>query len=241
MHQGFPKVACVAGALMFLSPAYAQQPAPVAPDEPIQLAQRQGGEGGRGGGGGGGGGARGGGGGGGPSLSGGGRGGGGPSAAPSGDRGGSAVGPRGGGGPKLDGGSNRGGGDRAGRSGRGGGDGPRAARGGRGDGDGNRARRGDRGDGVRTLRPGRAPVARDGGDRPRRVEKRPGRPSVGDGRRKWDRKHIERRGRRYSWGPGLSFWFYDGYYYGDCDWLRRRAVTTGSRYWWTRYRQCRAW
>ena len=46
------------------------------------------------------------------------------------------------------------------------------------------------------------------------------------------------RGTRYLWG-GLPFYFYDGYYHGDCGWLRRRAEATGSRYWWVRYRQCR--
>ncbi len=45
-------------------------------------------------------------------------------------------------------------------------------------------------------------------------------------------------GTRYLWG-GLPFYFYDGYYHGDCGWLRRRAQATGSRYWWVRYRQCR--
>ena len=47
------------------------------------------------------------------------------------------------------------------------------------------------------------------------------------------------RGVRYSWGPGAEFFFYDGYYHGDCSWLRRKANATGSRYWWQRYRQCR--
>jgi hypothetical protein len=28
------------------------------------------------------------------------------------------------------------------------------------------------------------------------------------------------------------------YYYGDCDWLRRRALVTGSLYWWDRYNAC---
>jgi len=73
-------------------------------------------------------------------------------------------------------------------------------------------------------------------------------------RRRIDRDHIERRhidrrrhdgghrwhrGTRYLWG-GLPFYFYDGHYYGDCGWLKRRAEATGSRYWWVRYRQCRA-
>lgn len=46
------------------------------------------------------------------------------------------------------------------------------------------------------------------------------------------------RGVRLNWG-GPVFWFYDGYYYGDCAWLRRKAIATGSRYWWRRYRLCR--
>lgn len=28
---------------------------------------------------------------------------------------------------------------------------------------------------------------------------------------------------------------------GGCEWLRRRAVITGSPYWWRRYRRCRGW
>lgn len=51
-----------------------------------------------------------------------------------------------------------------------------------------------------------------------------------------DRRHG-RRGRHYGWGPG--FYFYDGYYHGNCRWLRNRAEETGSRTWWRRYRQCR--
>lgn len=26
-----------------------------------------------------------------------------------------------------------------------------------------------------------------------------------------------------------------------CDWLKRKALQTGNRYWWTRYRDCRGW
>lgn len=55
------------------------------------------------------------------------------------------------------------------------------------------------------------------------------------------RSYIHRHGRRHSWAPGFTFWFYDGYYYGDCSWLRRKARETGSAYWWRRYRQCRDW
>ncbi len=44
----------------------------------------------------------------------------------------------------------------------------------------------------------------------------------------------------YGWG-GVDFDFFAGPNYGyvsDCDWLRRRAVATGSSYWWRRYRAC---
>lgn len=58
-------------------------------------------------------------------------------------------------------------------------------------------------------------------------------------RRRHDGGHRWQRGTRYLWG-GLPFYFYDGHYYGDCGWLKRRAEATGSRYWWVRYRQCRA-
>lgn len=107
---------------------------------------------------------------------------------------------------------------------RGGGDGPRMGRNGprgdmsgmprRGDGDGPRMRR----DGPR-VSPG-VTVERYGRNR--------------GGNRPW------RSGRAYNWGPGATFYFWNGYYYGDCGWLRRRAMDTGSRYWWSRYRMCRA-
>ncbi len=88
----------------------------------------------------------------------------------------------------------------------------------RGSGEGRAERRGTRGDTI--LRGARGPRpdarVRGGGDRP------------------W------RAGRRYSWGDGGVFYFYNGYYYGDCSWLRRRAELTGSRYWRQRYRLCRA-
>lgn len=53
-------------------------------------------------------------------------------------------------------------------------------------------------------------------------------------------KRRANRGTRYSWGPGALFWFYDGYYHGDCAWLRRKAEATGSAIWRRRFRQCRA-
>ena len=49
----------------------------------------------------------------------------------------------------------------------------------------------------------------------------------------------EHRGTRFAFGIGEIFYFYDGYYYGDCSWLRRKARETGSNYWWSRYRLCR--
>jgi hypothetical protein len=52
-------------------------------------------------------------------------------------------------------------------------------------------------------------------------------------------EHKRHRGVRYFWGPGAVFYFYDGYYHGDCSWLRLKAEATGSRYWWRRYRLCR--
>jgi hypothetical protein len=48
--------------------------------------------------------------------------------------------------------------------------------------------------------------------------------------------------RRYGY-PYLYLAPYYGYYgygyYNRCYWLKRRAIRTGSRYWWRRYRACR--
>ena len=35
--------------------------------------------------------------------------------------------------------------------------------------------------------------------------------------------------------------YYAGSYYGGCGWLYRRAVYTGSPYWWHRYHECVSW
>lgn len=57
------------------------------------------------------------------------------------------------------------------------------------------------------------------------------------------RRH-HRGGRRhypryYGYVPYLYDYYYDDYYDdGGCSWLRRKAVRTGSRYWWRRYRRC---
>ena len=63
------------------------------------------------------------------------------------------------------------------------------------------------------------------------------RPDVGGGGRGGNRPW--RAGRQHNWG-GSPFYFWNGYYYGDCQWLKRRAAATGSRYWLRRYRLCRA-
>jgi hypothetical protein len=48
-----------------------------------------------------------------------------------------------------------------------------------------------------------------------------------------------RSGRRDG---GFGFYFGPGYGYvpASCEWLRLRALETGSPYWWRRYRACRA-
>lgn len=54
-------------------------------------------------------------------------------------------------------------------------------------------------------------------------------------------------GHHRHWRGGPAFGFavgvpvYSGSYYSGCGWLHRRAVNTGSRYWWRRYRECRGW
>lgn len=65
----------------------------------------------------------------------------------------------------------------------------------------------------------------------------------GDDRR-WrtgrDRAHVM-SGKRHMWAPGISFYFSDGYYYGECGWLKTRAMRNNSPIWWDRYRRCRDW
>ena len=72
------------------------------------------------------------------------------------------------------------------------------------------------------------------------------------GARHIGRRHIGRRhfgggrhiGRRH-WRPRRGIYFaapyvvYRSHSYGSCNWLRRKAVRTGSRYWWRRYNSCR--
>lgn len=46
------------------------------------------------------------------------------------------------------------------------------------------------------------------------------------------------RGFRYGFYglPAYSYGYYGG---GGCQWLRHRAIRTGSGYWWRRYNDCR--
>ena len=47
-------------------------------------------------------------------------------------------------------------------------------------------------------------------------------------------RHRPRIGRRVFIGPVYGA-------YRSCEWLRRRAIITGSRYWWRRYYRCRGY
>jgi hypothetical protein len=50
------------------------------------------------------------------------------------------------------------------------------------------------------------------------------------------RHRFHRRHHRFFIGP----YFYNSYNdYGGCYWLKRKALYTGSRYWWNRYWECR--
>jgi len=49
-------------------------------------------------------------------------------------------------------------------------------------------------------------------------------------------RHHHRHARFFAFAPYYSDY---GYAYGDgCYWLKRRALYTGSRYWWNRYYGC---
>lgn len=54
----------------------------------------------------------------------------------------------------------------------------------------------------------------------------------------WHGHHHFRRGFGFGIYTGVPYYgYYGGYGYG-CGWLYRRAVYTGSRYWWRRYEDC---
>lgn len=77
---------------------------------------------------------------------------------------------------------------------------------------------------------------------------RPGRDGTRSGDRGRDRgpraefRSERRHGHRHRHRrPGVDLDIHVGPGYGyvsECDWLRRRALATGSRYWWRRYRAC---
>jgi hypothetical protein len=50
--------------------------------------------------------------------------------------------------------------------------------------------------------------------------------------------HHFRHHRRFAFVGVYGYPYYDDYYEG-CYWLRRRALYTGSAYWWHRYYACR--
>ena len=103
----------------------------------------------------------------------------------------------------------------------------------RGGGGGGRAFRGG-GGGGRAFRGG---GFRGGG----RAFRGGGRVFRGGGVRRFrgGRVYRGRRGFRRFRGGGVYFYGGPYYYYsGRCAWLRRRAIITGSRYWWRRYRNC---
>jgi len=96
----------------------------------------------------------------------------------------------------------------------------------RGRGGGFRGGRAYRGGGFRGGRAFRGRGYRRGG-----VRRYYGRPYG----RYYRRSYRRRYGAPYIYlGPA----YYGSRYYGRCQRLRRRAIRTGSHYWWRRYRQC---
>jgi len=58
------------------------------------------------------------------------------------------------------------------------------------------------------------------------------------GHRHFHRPRHYHRHRHWHRGPRFGIYIGAG---PRCGWLRRRAIITGSYYWWRRYRRCRAW
>ena len=57
---------------------------------------------------------------------------------------------------------------------------------------------------------------------------------------KWKGKHGHKHRRfhaGYWWYAPVGLYGYN-YGYGDCEWLRDRALLSGSSYWWRRYNDC---
>ncbi len=50
------------------------------------------------------------------------------------------------------------------------------------------------------------------------------------------------RHRRFWYGSAFAavpYYYYNDYGYGSCYYLKRRAIRTGSPYWWRRYEDCK--
>src|SRR5262249_32287367 len=55
----------------------------------------------------------------------------------------------------------------------------------------------------------------------------------------WDHHHHHHFNNRFFYTSGPFFYGdYYAYGYGNCAWLRRQAIITGSPYWWNRYQNC---
>lgn len=50
--------------------------------------------------------------------------------------------------------------------------------------------------------------------------------------------HRRGFGRHHRRGGGFGIYVGPSYGYSDCGYLRRKAIRTGSAYWWSRYRAC---
>jgi hypothetical protein len=54
-----------------------------------------------------------------------------------------------------------------------------------------------------------------------------------------DRHHRHHHGHdNFFIGAYPYVYDYDYYAGNDCEWLRQRAIATGSEYWWSRYQSC---
>ncbi len=102
---------------------------------------------------------------------------------------------------------------------------------------GERGAHAGKGEGIRTGRAragkghrARAPAFRSGA---RREGARSGNRGRGTAFRSGNRRGHARHGGSFGVyvGPGYG-------YSSECDWMRRRALATGSSYWWRRYRAC---
>ena len=60
----------------------------------------------------------------------------------------------------------------------------------------------------------------------------------GDGKGGGKHHHGKHAKNFRHYGPDIFVYGGGGYGYGDCGWLRRQAVITGSPYWWQRYQEC---